>query len=300
MNEALPFSLARQNDLWVGRFSAMASPCEILLDTPDERLAYQLVAIAEREAERIEQKFSRYRDDNIIFKINKAQGQPIEVDAETALLLNYAEQCYQLSGGHFDITSGVLREVWHFDGSDSIPSDAAIKLVLSRIGWSKVKWQSSILTMDNGMELDLGGIGKEYAVDRVALLIKPLLQSGVLINFGGDLCALGPRLDGAPWEIAIEDPEKGDNEQVALVSLSSGAVATSGDARRFLIKDGLRYGHILDPTTGWPIPDAPRSVTTVASTCMEAGMLSTFAILRGAGAKDFLQQQAVEFLCFES
>ncbi len=297
MNEALAISLQRQNNLWVGRFSAMASPCELLLDTPDETLAYQLVAIAEREAKRIEQKFSRYRDDNIIFKINNASGQSIEVDAETALLLDYADQCYQLSDGQFDITAGVLREVWCFDGSDCVPSTSAIKSLLSRVGWSKVNWQSSILTMDKGMEIDLGGIGKEYAVDRVALLIRPYLQSGVLINFGGDLCALGPRLDGKPWQIAIEDPEKNEKEQAALVSLKAGSVATSGDARRFLIKDGIRYGHILNPMTGWPVPGAPRSVTTVASTCMEAGMLATFAILRGAGARDFLQQQEVEYLC---
>jgi len=297
MSEALAISLARQNSLWVGRFSAMASPCELLMDTPDKALAHQLLSIAEREAKRIERKFSRYRDDNIIFKINNAQGKSIEVDAETALLLNYADHCYQLSDGHFDITSGVLREVWHFDGSDHIPSDAAIKSVLSRVGWSKVKWQSSVLTMDKGMEIDLGGIGKEYAVDRTALLIRPHLQSGVLINFGGDLCALGPRSDGRAWEIAIEEPEKGEKAQAALVSLKSGSVATSGDAQRFLIKDGVRYGHILDPMTGWPVPDAPRSVTTVASTCMEAGMLSTFAVLKGAGAEDFLQQQKVAFLC---
>ena len=267
------------------------------MDTPDEALAYQLLSIAEREAKRIEQKFSRYRDDNIIFEINNALGQPVEVDAETALLLDYAGQCYQLSDGHFDITSGVLREVWHFDGSNRIPSRAEVNSILPRVGWSKVAWQSPNLRMNSAMEIDLGGIGKEYAVDRVALLIRPHLQRGVLINFGGDLCAIGPRLDGRAWEVAIEDPESIDKQQLGLVSLKSGAVATSGDARRYLIKDGVRYGHILDPVTGWPIPDAPRSVTTVASTCMEAGMLSTFAILKGTGARDFLTQEGVEFLC---
>jgi len=297
VTENQPISLERQNDLWVGRFSAMASPCELLMDTPDEALAYQLLSIAEREAKRIEQKFSRYRDDNIIFKINHALGQAVKVDAETALLLDYADQCYQLSDGHFDITSGVLREVWRFDGGNRIPSRAEVDSILPRVGWSKVAWRSPDLRMNSAMEIDLGGIGKEYAVDRVALLIRPHLQSGVLINFGGDLCAIGPRLDGRPWEIAIEDPESIDKQQLGLVKLKSGAVATSGDARRYLIKDGVRYGHILDPVTGWPIPDAPRSVTTVASTCMEAGMLSTFAILKGAAARDFLTQEGVEFLC---
>lgn len=283
--------------LWVGRFSAMAGPCELLMDTEDRELASCLLTIAVREARRIEKKFSRYRDDNIIFQLNNADGRAVVVDDETSLLLDYANQCYQLSEGHFDITSGVLREVWRFDGSDQVPDAGAVKAVLARVGWSKVTWIAPQMQMLPGMEIDFGGIGKEYAVDRTALLLRPHIDTHVLINFGGDLCALGPRKDGSAWEIAIEDPEDGDQNHQGVVSLKRGAVATSGDARRFLLKDGVRYGHILDPQTGWPVPDAPRSVTTVASTCMEAGMLSTFAILQGAGAETFLKQQEVEYLC---
>ena len=294
MNSA---TLDRENDLWVGRFSAMASPCEVLMDTPNRALASYLLSIVEGEAKRIEIKFSRYRNDNIIYKINHAQGQSVDVDEETALLLNYADQCHQLSNGRFDITSGVLREVWHFDESDNVPSIDAISPVLSRVGWSKVEWSSSVITMNSEMEIDLGGIGKEYAVDRSALLLRPHISSGVLINFGGDLCALGPRMSGDPWEIAIEEPGNSGSKLPAIISLSNGAVATSGDARRYLVKDGVRYGHILNPHTGWPVVDAPRSVTTVASTCMEAGMLATFAILQGSGAEEFLRRQEVEYLC---
>lgn len=267
------------------------------MDTPDRALALHLLSIAEHEARRIEQKFSRYRDDNIIFKLNHAGGQAVTVDDETALLLNYADQCYHLSDGLFDITSGVLREVWKFDGSAGVPRSDAVKAVLSRVGWSKVEWHSAVLKLLPGMEVDLGGIGKEYAVDRTALLLTPHISSGVLINFGGDLCALGPRADGSAWEISIDDPARSGEHQRGLITLTKGAVATSGDARRYLLKDGIRYGHILDPRTGWPVADAPRSVTTVASTCMEAGMLATFAILEGRGAEAFLKQQGVEFLC---
>ncbi len=298
MKESEQFSLERLNGLWVGRFSAMAGPCELLIDTAENELASHLLSIAVSETRRIEQKFSRYRDDNIIARINNSLAQPVAVDEETALLLNYADQCYQLSEGRFDITSGVLREVWRFDGSDQIPSIDRVNSVLARVGWSQVEWSPPLLTLKSGMEIDLGGIGKEYAVDRTALLIRPYMKSGVLINYGGDLYAPGPRQDGSPWEIAIEDPQASNKSQLAVVSLKSGAVATSGDARRYLIKDGVRYGHILDPLTGWPVPGAPRSVTTVASTCMEAGMLSTFAILKGPEAKAFLKQQEVEFLCF--
>ncbi len=297
MKKEAPATLEYQNNLWVGRFSAMASPCELLMETPDKSLASQLLSIAEREAKRVEKKFSRYRNDNIISKINHAAGQPTQVDAETALLLSYADQCYQLSSGRFDITSGVLRELWRFDGSSNIPSTDAVQALLARVGWGKVNWSNPIFTMEKGMEIDLGGIAKEYAVDRTALLLQPHISGGVLINFGGDLCALGSRSDDRAWEVAIENPESHAEQVLSLVSLKSGAVATSGDARRYLLKDGVRYGHILNPVTGWPVPGAPRSVTTIASTCMEAGMLSTFAILEGEGAEAFLKQQGVEFLC---
>lgn len=289
--------LVHKNGLWIGRFSAMASLCELLMDIEDRALAVQLLSMAKYEVKRIEHKFSRYRKDNIIYRINNADGHAIEVDNETALLLDYADQCYQLSEGRFDITSGVLREIWQFDGGSKVPSISDVNETLSRVGWARVKWDSPILQMLPGMEIDLGGIGKEYAADRVSFLLQPHIDGGVLINFGGDLCALGTRADGSAWEIAIDDPDNSGNAQQGIVSLKSGAVATSGDARRYLIKDGVRYGHILDPLTGWPVPDAPHSVTTVASTCMEAGMLSTFAILRGGGAEAFLKQQGVEYLC---
>lgn len=296
-NRAGASELRRRDNLWVGRFSAMAGPCELIMDLDDRSQAVHLLSIAQREALRIEQKFSRYRDDNIIYRINHANGCAVMVDAETGLLLDYADKCYQLSKGRFDITSGVLREVWRFDGSDNVPTPEAVSAVLTRVGWDKVAWTAPTLQMPAAMEVDFGGIGKEYAVDRTAVLLAPHVDSGVLINFGGDLCAIGLRRDGQPWEVAIEAPGSADETPQHIIQLKNGAVATSGDARRYLQKDGVRYGHILDPLSGWPVSGAPSSVTTIASTCMEAGMLSTFAILHGAQAEAFLKAQKVEHLC---
>jgi len=97
------------------------------------------------------------------------------------------------------------------------------------------------------------------------------------------------------WKVAIEGDRDGEPERV--IDLKRGALATSGDTRRFLCKDGVRYSHILDPTTGWPVPDAPRSITIVASTCVEAGTVSTLAMLKGSGAEGFLEEQAVASWC---
>ena len=282
---------------WLGSFNAMASPCEILIDTDDEVLAKRLCKIAHDETLRIEAKFSRYRNDSALSKINRSNGKPVTVDAETAQLLDYAEQCWRLSNGKFDITSGVLRKVWRFDGSDRIPSQTAVADLLKRVGWQQLEWRKPQLTLPAGMELDFGGIGKEYAVDRCAQLCKQEGDVTLLINYGGDLYSSGPRRGDQPWLVAIDDPRRDDGKGVATLELKRGGIATSGDARRFLLKDGVRYGHILDPQTGWPVVNAPRSITVLANTCIDAGMLATFAMLQGGNAEQFLQEQQVVHWC---
>lgn len=286
-------SLVREGGLWCVRFKAMAGPCEVFVDGAGQEMAARIGQTAFDEARRIEAKFSRYRDDNIVHRINHSRGAPIEVDEETAALLDYAAECYALSEGLFDVTSGVLREVWRFDGTDNLPSPAAVERVRGRIGWDKVQWRNPVLRLPVGMEIDFGGIGKEYAVDRTALLVRSHQDSGVLVNYGGDLYALGPRCDGWAWEVGVDDPQKTGKGSVGKLALRQGAVATSGDARRFLVKDGVRYGHILDPRTGWPVKDAPRSVTVTASSCMEAGILATLGMLHGSEAEAFLEAQEV-------
>ena len=296
-------SLEKAKGYWIGRFKAMASPCEILMEVKKASEARALVQLAAEEAARIEHKFSRYRTDNIIYRINHAAGEAIAVDAETAALLDYAQQCYALSEGMFDITSGVLREVWHFDGSANVPAAKAVDALLSCIGWDKVSWRAPTITLQPGMEIDLGGIGKEYAVDRTANLLQQHTDASLLINYGGDLVATGARRDGSGWVVGVEDPQHAvalppsSHATQTQYELVRGGIATSGDARRFLLKDGIRYSHILDPRTGWPIRDAPHSVTVVAGTCTEAGILSTLAMLHGTAAEEFLQQQAVTYWC---
>lgn len=292
-------ALIHADGYWIGRFQAMASLCKPLIETDDQALAECMLNIAADEAQRIEHKFSRYRSDNIIHSINSSAGEVIGVDEETAGLLNYAAHCFELSAGRFDITSGVLREVWKFDGSDNIPTVSQVNRVLSHVGWDKVDWHPPNIHLQKGMEIDLGGIGKEYAVDRTALLLKKALQQDAdisfVVNYGGDLYVTGPRKGDQAWVIALDDPRASGVLSSGQIELRRGGVATSGDARRYLLKDGIRYSHILDPTTGWPVPDAPHSVTVIAGNCMEAGMLATFAMLQGKQAKVFLEEQNVPF-----
>ena len=275
----------------------MASPCELLLPSTEAAAALELGTLVAREAWRVEKKFSRYRSDSVTAWIHENRGIRIEVDAETASLIDFASQCFDLSEGLFDITSGVLRYAWKFDGSDRIPEADAVGRLLPLVGFDKLQWQSPHLVLPAGMELDFGGIGKEYAVDRAYDLVAARRSAPFLINFGGDLRANRSPTHG-PWQVGIERPDT-DRQATMILDLEHGALATSGDSRRYLLKDGVRYGHILDPRTGWPVESAPRSVTVAASSCTEAGLLSTLALLNGARAKEFLEEQGVRYWLLE-
>lgn len=290
-------SIESRDNYSIGRFEAMACPCEVLVESVDQKLIETLTNLAYQEAKRIEQKFSRYTNNNIIYQINHSNGTVIKVDNETALMFDFAKQCFELSDGKFDVTSGVLRKIWKFDGSDKLASDKEVKALKPNIGWDKVTWNNSEITLPENMQVDLGGIGKEYAVDATVKILKQHTDKSFLVNFGGDIACPKPKKDDSPWYIGVDDPKNTGEKSVGQIALYQGGLATSGDARRFLLKDGKRYSHILDPHTGYPVPDAPRSVTVIANTCIEAGMLSTFAMLHGKDAKDFLDAQDVKYWC---
>ena len=294
------FSVVRRGSLWVGGFHSMASPCELLIDGSGRAHAEMLTEVALREAQRIERTFSRYRQDNIVYRINNSAGKTIQVDAETARLLDFSNQCFRISDGLFDITSGVLRELWTFDGSDSVPSQAQVEELLPRVGWLRAKWQEPEFTLPEGMQIDFGGIGKEYAVDRTVTLLRERTDRPFLVNFGGDLHASGPPAEAGVWQVGIETVQRKalDSANVAagatrMLQLQRGALTTSGDVQRFLLRDGVRYGHVLHPKTGWPARDAPQSVTVAGNNCTEAGVLSTLALLHGENAERFLMEQKV-------
>ena len=138
-----------------------------------------------------------------------------------------------------------------------------------------------------GMEIDFGGFGKEYAVDRVAGLIREAgLRSG-LVDLGGDVCIVGPHPDGKPWQVGIRDP-RNPTEAMARLPMTHGALATSGDYERFMEVDGVRYCHLLDPATGWPIRGLA-SASVVAPQCLIAGSGTTIAMLKGKRGPAWLQ-----------
>jgi thiamine biosynthesis lipoprotein len=291
---AAALELLRTDDAWVGRFHAMGGPCEVLVETADESTAQRLVRRAAECAWRVEQKFSRYRTDNVVARINGAHGASVEVDEETAGLLDFADLVHRLSGGAFDITSGVLRRAWNFDGGARIPTAAEVGRLLPLVGWHKAHWVRPVLRLLPDMQIDFGGIGKEYAVDQATRMLARASEAPVLVNFGGDLAATRSRSANRPWRVGIEDVSRAGQRRAAkLVDLHSGAIATSGDSHRFVTANGERLSHILDPRSGFPVRGAPRSITVAAATCTNAGMLTTLAMLRGTGAEQFLEAEGV-------
>lgn len=258
----------------------MGTPCDLQLFAPDPASAQKVADLAIQDIQRLELKYSRYRDDSLLSDINRVakQGGRIAVDDETAGLLNYADACHQQSGGLFDISSGLLRQAWRFD-KGQLPEQTLIASLLEWVGWEKVRWSPPELTfLVPNMELDFGGIVKEYASDRVATLCRQAGCRHGLVNLGGDVKIIGPRPDGQPWRIGIAHP-RNKNALLESLALHRGAVASSGDYERCILIGGKRYSHVLNPKTGWPVGHLT-SVTVVSDHCVVAGSASTIAMLK--------------------
>ena len=262
-------------------FRAMGSPCALHLYAASLARAEALAARCRDEISRLERKYTRYRDDSLTAEINRSAGNErgILLDEETASLLDYADTAHHQSDGLFDITSGVLRRAWDFR-SGRLPEPGRVESLLEKVGWRRVCWDRPRLVLPlPGMQLDFGGFVKEYAADRVAELCRQQGARHGLIDLGGDLAVVGPHPDGRPWQVGIRDPHEGMRALLTL-AVYAGGIATSGDYERSMVVDGVRYSHLLDPRTGWPV-DGPASVSVLASHCLIAGTTSSIAMLSG-------------------
>jgi thiamine biosynthesis lipoprotein len=277
-------------------FNALGGVCDI--DVVGSERSEDLIQLAVAEVRRIETKYSRYIDSSMVGQINAQAGLNwVTCDEETVGLLDYANSLYLHSKGLFDITSGVLRRVWDF-GKNRIPTPEELKQILALIGWSKFERHGNQVRLKKaGMQIDLGGFGKEYAVDRVATIFLENGVTSALINFGGDVRALGAKPDGRPWQIGIQDPRQLD-QCFATLSLSQGALATSGDYERFFEIDEKRYCHILNPKTGMPV-SYWRSVTVLAPLASAAGATTTIAMLLQKQGLDYLKNSGFAFLAVD-
>lgn len=252
------------------------------VDDRGREVATALGREAVKEARRIEAKFSRYRPTSIVSQINdEAGGAPVVIDDETEHLLRASLELSAMTEGRFDPTVGVLRRVWNFHEA-VVPSEEAIQALLPQVDAGAIALQYGTVRLNRaGMEVDLGGVGKEYAADRVAELLKARGVESALVNLLGDVRTVGRRGDGQPWIIGVQDPRDRSRCRFSIRAKKDCGVATSGDYERGFEVDGVRYHHLLDATTGHPARGLA-SVTVVAPTAFDAGRLATAVFLLGA------------------
>jgi thiamine biosynthesis lipoprotein len=214
-------------------------------------------------------------------------------------LLNFAGELWAASGGLFDITSGVLRKAWDFQrGGNASPTQLAE--CLPKVGWDLVEYKNdSVYLPLQGMQIDLGGIVKEYAADCVAASIREAGITSALIDLAGDVVVIGRQGNGKPWQIGIRDPDSSSGSLLTL-SLQDAAVATSGNYARTIKHNGLALSHFLNPRTGWPV-NGPITVSVLDQRCLTAGAIATVACLKtDSHAQAWLEEAGLPWLMMKS
>lgn len=292
VSKVMPLKVHRQP------FKAMGSACEVVLASHTQNEAESMAKLAIDEVLRIERTYSRYTTDSIIAKINQQAGcGAVQCDDETWALFKFASQLFDQSDGLFDITSGVLRQAWDFKNPE-VPSSQKLEALLPLVGWEKVVLQDQSIALPlAGMEIDLGGFGKEYAADRAAQVLKEKGVTHGYVNLAGDMRFLGPKPNGEPWMIGIQDPRVRD-QVVATLPITMGGLATSGDYERYFELNGQRYCHVLNPKTGMPV-SYWRSVSVTSPATVVSGCTTTMAMLKEAEGLAFLQATGFDFFAID-
>ena len=281
-------------------FKAMGSFCEIQLFGESRIRAKNVVHQLTDEVARLEKKYSRFRDDSFLTEINASAGNKlgIAIDNETQSLFDHALSCFEQSDGLFDITSGALNQIWDFKKA-LVPSQLQIDAARAHVGLHKISCKDSHIHLPRDMQIDFGGIVKEYAADSVARLARSLGVEHGLVNLGGDFSVIGPQPGNKPWAVGISSPIS-ESDIMAKIDLDDGGLASSGDYERFFMHEGLRYSHILNPKTGWP-SNGLRAVSIAANLCSVAGSVATIAMLKDeVEAKTWLEDSGLGHVYMDS
>lgn len=263
-----------------------------------EREALQV--LIEAELEDINAGLSTYLSDSEITRLNELPGvATVQVSEQFATVLDAALAIGERTAGAYDVTVGPLVELWGFgsqDFSDRVPDADAVAEAAAQVGASRLSWDRTTrtLTRPAAMRIDLSSVAKGYAVDRVSDALAAMGISNSLVEIGGELRARGERPEGGLWQLAVESPEPGMGRFIAAIKVADGAVATSGDYRNYFEIDGVRYSHLVDPRTGYPVTHELVSVTVVSDNCMEADALATAFIVMGLEeARSLAEQQGI-------
>ena len=256
------------------------------LDTVITITAYvedpQVLRDAMTECGRYEQLLSRTVEGSDAWRINHANGEPVEVSEDMVVILRCAQAISEKSGGAFDVTIGPASTLWDFKSGEAILPDAdALADAANRIDYSKLVLEDHTVTLPAGMMIDLGAIAKGYIADQIRSYLIGRGVEHAILSFGGNVIGIGTKPDGSPWKVGIQDIDKPTGESM-LVSRNNGTSAvTSGIYERGFDLDGVRYHHLLSPFTGWPVQNELASVTIFSDSSMIGDALSTTAFILG-------------------
>jgi len=264
-------------------FQAMSTVCRVHFRAPETALAKAFQSEVLDWVAWFESQYSRFISDSLIGRINQAAGLHwVDVDPETDAIFDLCQEMIFLTRGVFDPTSLPLIRLWNWKARPPVvPDKSAIQSALELVGWRKIqRRKGGIFLPQAGMCLDLGGIGKEYAVDRVMALALNRSITNVMVDFGQDVRVHGEPPERGAWHVGLEDPKNPGHCWIG-VAVNNHAVATSGDYLRHYIHEGRRYGHIIDPRDGHPVNNGTLSVSVIAPYCTMAGILSTAICILG-------------------
>lgn len=223
--------------------------------------------------------FSRTTEGGDIWRVNRAGTEPVSVEPETAELLKLSLEAGKASGGLFDVTIGAVSCLWDFKAG-VIPSSREVRRVLPYVGQGMVTVRKGqVVKAHPQVKLDLGGIAKGYIADDLAKLLAEAGCESALLNLGGNVLAVGTKPDGSPWRIGVQDPQ--GQGLLATVEARDESVVTAGLYERSFVRKGVRYGHILDPRTGYPVETDVTSASVLTNSSMTADWLSTTMFLLG-------------------
>lgn len=242
-----------------------------------------------------EKMLSRTVEGSDIWNINHSNGSEVKVSAETAELLALALDICEKSGGALDISIAPAVELWNFKSdSAAIPDSGALAAAMQNVDHTKIRLENDTVSLPDGMSIDLGAVAKGYIADRVAEFLRDEGVESAVLNFGGNVITIGNKPDGSLWTIGVQDPAEPTGEYGLLLAVENSSVVTSGTYQRYFDVDGIRYHHILDTSTGYPVSNGVASVTVIAESSALCDALSTSCFAMGREGLEFAKSLGAE------
>jgi FAD:protein FMN transferase len=281
VEKAKPHSLVKEKQHARLCFQAFGTNCSLLLPY----FEHQNLDLVSRQVvvwvNNFEQRYSRYLEDSWVTEVNRSAGKKaVSITAEDFEVLRAATFTFFQSKHAIDPSCLPLTQLWQkAKAIKKVPNEDQILEACNLVNWEWVEYtQTEIFLPQPGMGLDFGGFGKEWAVDKIAGLLKSHGHENFLINFGGDIFGFGKAGGNETWKVGIEKPD-GEGQAAYVVALKNHALASSGNYRKFFDISKKRYGHTLDPRTGYPTIHSDLSASIISPSCLKSGILSTTCLL---------------------